>query len=129
MPIPLSEVSSARRCDSESNSSAFLRTARPLAALDAGAGACLVKTAVLLQLYRLIQVREVGRYSTDRGVLSPRVPVVGEAGLEPWNPMGHIYYGPMQRSCYSWCQLLAEVPRLYPGKRARKKAADNDARR
>lgn len=26
--------------------------------------------------------------------------VVGEAGLEPWDPMGHIYYGPMQLSCY-----------------------------
>lgn len=26
--------------------------------------------------------------------------VVGEVGLEPWDPMGHIYYGSMQLSCY-----------------------------
>ena len=26
--------------------------------------------------------------------------VVGEVGLEPWDPMGNIYYGSMQLSCY-----------------------------
>ncbi|XP_072751706.1 uncharacterized protein [Anoplolepis gracilipes] len=51
--------------------------------------------------------------------------VVGESGLEPWNPMGHIYYGLMQCSCYLWCQLLRD-PRCTQRKRAE---ADNATQR
>ncbi|XP_076658672.1 uncharacterized protein LOC143363251 [Halictus rubicundus] len=44
---------------------------------------------------------EVEHYITDRRVLSPSgVRSGGARGLEPWDPMSHIYNGPMQLSCY-----------------------------